>query len=189
MQTEFRKAVLPLELRSLVAFDRKVFSRSDCFPASDWAGYKSFWLSVENHQIGCCAFLEHVGFAQDIREDGVNPRRKGSLYIVTTGILPAFQGCGFGHLLKSFQVAYAKHNGFTRIVTNTRKKNAAMIALNKKHHFEVIRTTPQYYSEPTDATVVMELLLGRHDSARRKTIRHSGPGPGGRLPVLRGARS
>ena len=189
MTIEFRKAVLPLELRSLVTFDQKIFSRSDCFAASDWAGYKSFWLSMENKRIGCCAFLENVDFEQDVRADGVNPRRKDSLYIVTTGILPAFQGRGFGHLLKSFQVAYAKHNGFTRIVTNTRKKNAAMITLNRRHHFEVIRTTPGYYSEPTDATVVMELLLGPHASPHSKTIRRSGTGAGSGLPVLRGARS
>ncbi len=188
MTVEFRTALLPLELRSLVAFDRKVFRRPDCFPASDWAGYKSFWLIVDNKKIGCCAFLEHVDFEQDFREDGVNPRREGCLYIVTTGILPAFQGRGFGHLLKSFQVAYAKHNGFTRIITNTRKKNAAMIALNKRHRFEVIRITPRYYSEPTDATVVMELLLGPHVSPCSKTIRGSGTGSGSGLPVLRGAR-
>ena len=167
MKTEFRAALLPRELRSLVAFDRAVFSASDSFHPSDWASYKSFWMIVENKKIGCCAFLEHVEFLQDIRSDidpdidpgGCNPRRKGSLYIVTTGILPAFQGRGFGNLLKSFEIAYAKRNGFNRIVTNTRKRNAAMLALNRKYHFQVVRTTPRYYSDPTDSTVVMELRL------------------------------
>lgn len=161
MKTEFREALLPRELRSLVAFDRRVFSRSDRFPSSDWASYKSFWLIVENKKIGCCAFLENVDFQHDSRADGVNPRRKGSLYIVTTGILPSFQGRGFGSLLKSFQVAYANRNGFTRIITNTRETNAAMIALNQKYDFQVLRTTPRYYSEPAASTVVMELRLKR----------------------------
>ena len=159
MKTEFREALLPRELRSLVAFDRAVFNESDCFRPSDWAGYKSFWMIVEDKKIGCCAFLENVEFLQDIRSDGANLRRKGSLYIVTTGILPAFQERGFGNLLKSFEIAYAKRNGFTRIVTNTRRRNAAMLALNRKYHFQVVRTTPRYYSDPTDSTVVMELRL------------------------------
>src|SRR5882757_8029965 len=36
MKTEFRKAVLPQELRSLMVFDRKVFSDADIFPALYW---------------------------------------------------------------------------------------------------------------------------------------------------------
>ena len=177
MKTEFREAMLPRELRSLVAFDGKVFNRSDRFPASDWAGYKSFWLIVENKKVGCCAFMEHVDFQHDTRADGVNPERKGSLYIVTTGILPSYQGRGFGSLLKAFQIAYAKTNGFTRLITNTREKNAAMIALNHKYRFRVLRTTPRYYSEPTDATVVMELRLKRRKLIPAGALKPPAPSP------------
>jgi ribosomal protein S18 acetylase RimI-like enzyme len=104
---------------------------------------------------------EHADFADDLADDGVSPRREGSLYIASTGILPNFRGKGFGQLSKAWQIAYARVNGFSRIVTNTRRRNAAMIALNKKFGFRVLRTTPRYYREPTDATVVMELFLGR----------------------------
>ena len=165
MKTEFREAQLPREIRSLVAFDRTVFSESDSFHPSDWATYKSFWMIVDGKKIGCCAFQEHVEFQQDIRSDQANPKRKGWLYIVTTGILPEFQRRGFGSLLKSYQIAYAYRNGFTRIVTNTRKRNAAMLALNRKYHFQVVRTTPRYYSDPIDSTVVMELRLAKHRRA------------------------
>ena len=161
MKTEFRQALLPREIRSLVAFDRAVFSESDSFHPSDWASYKSIWMIVEGTKVGCCAFQEHVEFQQDIRSDQANPKRKGSLYIVTTGILPPFQGRGFGSLLKAYQVAYAKRKGFTRIITNTRKRNGAMLALNLKYDFQVVRTTPKYYSDPIDSTVVMELRLGK----------------------------
>jgi hypothetical protein len=34
-----------------------------------------------------------------------------------------------------------------------------MIALNRKFHFRIRRTTPRYYDDPPDSTVVMELLL------------------------------
>jgi RimJ/RimL family protein N-acetyltransferase len=62
-------------------------------------------------------------------------------------------------LLKAWQIAWARYHGFSRIVTNTRKRNAAMIALNRKFHFRILRTTPRYYDDPPDSTVVMELLL------------------------------
>jgi ribosomal protein S18 acetylase RimI-like enzyme len=147
-------------MRSLLAFDRKVFREPDWFPAEYWRICEAYWMLVDRRKVGCCAFQKNVDFQEDIREDGLNPRRKGSLYISTTGILPQFQGMGFGQLLKSWQIAYARHHGFTRIVTNTRRGNAAMIRLNRKFGFRTVRSTPRYYCDPTEATVVMELDLG-----------------------------
>ena len=158
MRIEFKKAVLPDELRSLTAFDRKVFP-ADYFGAAQWREYQSYWMLLNGRRIGCCAFEEHVDFQDDLREDRTNPPLAGSLYIASTGILPSFQNRGFGHLLKQWQTCYARHNGFTRIVTNTRKGNAAMVHVNRKHNFQVVRTTPGYDSNPIDATVVMELRL------------------------------
>jgi ribosomal protein S18 acetylase RimI-like enzyme len=160
MQTEFRKAVLPDDLRSLVAFDRRLFP-SDCFSAAQWRHFDAYWMLVNRKRVGCCAFWEHVDFQEDTRPDGMNPREEGTLYIVSTGISTRFQQKGFGQLLKAWQVAYARCHGFRRIVTNTRKRNTRMIRLNQKFHFQILRTTPRYYSNPTDATVVMELLLNR----------------------------
>jgi ribosomal protein S18 acetylase RimI-like enzyme len=159
MKTEFRKAVLPRELQSLLAFDRRIFTKSDRITLADWKTYKSYWMLIDDTKVGCSAFEEHVDFHGDIREDGLNTPRRGSLYIVTTGILPRFQRMGFGTLLKAWEVAYARHYGFTRIVANTRSRNDTMIALNKRYHFRVVRTSPRYYSDPTDSTVVMELRL------------------------------
>jgi ribosomal protein S18 acetylase RimI-like enzyme len=34
-----------------------------------------------------------------------------------------------------------------------------MIALNERFGFRVIRTTPRYYSDPVESTVVMELRI------------------------------
>ena len=140
MRTEFRRAILPREIRSLMAFDRKVFSSSDLFDAGTWKVFESYWMVVD-----------HQG--------GINPRLKGSLYISTTGILPRFRGKGFGTLLKAWEISYARYHGFNCIVTNTRKRNVAMIKLNRKFGFRIIRTTPGYYSDPPDSTVVMELRL------------------------------
>ena len=143
MNTEFRKAVIPDELHSLCAFDRKVFP-SDYFPPSDWKGYESYWLIVDGKKkIGCCAF----------------ERQDETLYIATTGILPAFQRMGFGRLMKSWQIAYARRNGFRRIVTHSRKSNAAMIALNRSFGFRKARGIPRYYADPEESAVVMEFRL------------------------------
>jgi len=161
MRTEFRKVKTADEIGSLVAFDRKVFSAVDRFSAEYWRRVQSYWMLIDDVKIGCCAFEKHVDFQQDQRADGMNPRLVGSLYIATTGILPRFQGCGFGRMLKCWQIAYAWQNKFNRIVTNTRKRNKPMIHLNRRFDFEVIRVTPNYYSQPADSTVVMELRINR----------------------------
>lgn len=157
MRTDFIRAVVPREIASLVSFDHRVFPKADWFELDDWREYKSFWMQVDGKKVGCCALAEHVDFQQDTRSTDV--RRRGSLYIASTGILPSFQGRGLGTLMKAWQIAYARCHGFHRIVTNTRKSNGAMIALNKQFGFRVIRTTPRYYADPVEPTVVMELIF------------------------------
>ncbi len=161
MNTEFRKAIVPEEIQSLVIFDHKAFHKypADWFGADDWKACDAWWMIVDNRKVGCCAFEPDVDFQQDIREDGTNRRLRGSLYIVTTGISPPFRGLGFGRLMKCWQVLYARRHGFTRIITNSRKSNRPMIGLNKKFGFKVLRTTPDYYENPREPTVVMELRL------------------------------
>jgi ribosomal protein S18 acetylase RimI-like enzyme len=157
MEVEFKRAVLPDDLRRLRAFDRKTFPRSDLFSIEDWKECESYWMIIDGTRVGCCAFQKHVDFQEDIRPEPAESGAQGSLYISTTGILPKYQGAGLGSLFKSWQIAYARRNGFHRIVTNTRGRNARMIALNRKFGFRVLRTTPGYYRDPTDSTVVMEL--------------------------------
>lgn len=100
-------------------------------------------MIVDGRKIGCCAF---------------EAQRK-TLYIASTGILPAFRRQGFGDLLKCWQIAFARRGGFNRLITNSRKSNKAMIMLNEKFGFKIIRTTANYYQSPSEATVVMELHL------------------------------
>jgi ribosomal protein S18 acetylase RimI-like enzyme len=161
MNIEFRRAIVPKEIRSLVIFDRKAFHEypADWFDRDDWEACDPWWMIVNNRKVGCCAFVPHVDFQGDICEDGKNARLRGSLYIVTTGILPSFRNVGFGGLLKSWQLLYARRHGFTRIVTNTRKSNKPIIGLNQRFGFKVLRTTPNYYEDPREPTVVMELRL------------------------------
>ena len=159
MTTEFRKAVLPDELRSLVTFDHKAFHEypGDWFDRQTWMMYEPWWMIIDNRKAGCCAFERNVDFSED--KYGVNPTRPGSLYISTTGILPEYQGRGLGKLLKVWQIAYAQHNGFTRIVTNHRESNRRIIKLNQSFGFKIVRTTSKYYEAPPEPVVVMELKL------------------------------
>jgi ribosomal protein S18 acetylase RimI-like enzyme len=157
MKTTFRKANPSKELQELVDFDRKVFEKADRFPKSQWREYKSYWMIVDGKKAGCCAFEHNVDFQKDPKT-GESPPLDGSLYIATTAILPPFRRKGLGDLLKVWQISYARHHGFTRIVTNSRKSNRAMIELNKKFGFTAIETVPGYYSGKESA-VVMEKRL------------------------------
>ena len=143
MQTEFRRADPERELRSLLKFDRAVFRVSDRFPADYWRELESYWMLVGGFKVGCCGF--------ELWRD--------ALYIATTGIHPRFQRQGFGRLMKSWEICFARRNGFKRIVTNVRARNAAMIALNVEFGFKRLRRIERYYSGPADATLVMELRL------------------------------
>src|SRR5438270_13141085 len=118
MHTEFRRADPHLEMRSLLAFDRAVFRASDRFPREYWRHLESYWLLIDGKKAGCCAFE-------------LDSPSKGSLYIATTGIHPRFRGSGFGRLLKSWEISFARRYQFHRIVAHVRSKNAAMIELNK----------------------------------------------------------
>ena len=160
MKTEFRRADVPRELRRLVRFDHKAFREypADWFDRAMWLECEAWWMFVDGRRTGCCGFQRHVDFREDIDNAG-NPHSHGCLYIVTTGILPQFRRRGLGRLLKSWQIAYALRHGFTRIVTNTRRSNRAMIRLNQNFGFKIIRTTPGYYARPRESTVVMELQL------------------------------
>jgi ribosomal protein S18 acetylase RimI-like enzyme len=157
MQTQFRQAVIPAEIRTLVAFDRKVFQPSDWFEREDWRAYESWWMIVDKKKVGCCAFESNVDFQEDVRK---KPPRRGSLYVASTGILPKYRRLGFGKVLKSWQISYARYHQFTRIVTNTRESNKIMIDLNRKFGFKVLRITSGYYEDPCEPSVVMELSLG-----------------------------
>lgn len=158
MHTEFRRALIPNEIPQLLAFDQKVFAKADWFSREEWKIYESWWMLVGRRKVGCCAFLHNADFREDIST--VHAPLRGSLYISTTGILTGFQKMGFGAMLKSWQISYARFHRFDRIVTNTRKSNAAMIGLNRRFNFKILRTTPDYYRDPREPTVVMELRLG-----------------------------
>jgi len=109
--------VIPDEIDALCEFDRRDFHAypADLYSPETWRKLESYWMVVDGKTIGCSAFRFHVDY------DG-SPRR-GTFYISTTGVLPEFQGQGFGRLQKEWQIGHAKENGFVRIVTCMRESN------------------------------------------------------------------
>ena len=153
MNIEFLRATLPGDIPALVAMDAQIFAAypADLFTPDIWEDLDTYWMLADGQRIGCSAFVTNANA-------DLHPA-PGCLYIMTTGILPEFQGRGFGTQQKAWQIAFARERHFTRIVTNTRESNARMIALNQKFGFRQIQLVPAFYPEPEEASVVMALDL------------------------------
>jgi ribosomal protein S18 acetylase RimI-like enzyme len=54
-------------------------------------------------------------------------------------------------------VGYAKEHGFKMIVTNMRKSNIPIIKLNEKLGFTTREISPEYYPDPPEDAIVMQL--------------------------------
>ena len=151
---EFRRTILPDEVEALCDFDRQVFGAypDDLFSPEDWAELESYWAIINGKTIGCIALKRNVDYDEEPRQ--------GSLYIESTGVLPEYQRQGLGAKMKRWQIEYAKKHGFGITVTNARQSNAASIALNTQFGFRTREIVPQYYSDPDESAVVMELEIG-----------------------------
>ena len=162
MVIEFRKALIPDDLPALCDFDRRIFHDypGDLFSPEVWSEVESWWMIVDGETVGCTAFLNHVDY---------NGRRKhGTLYIMTTGVLPEYRNRGYGRAQKEWQIEHARKEGFTTIVTNSRQGNTRMIELNRALGFEIRRIEPHYYHDPDEAAVMMRLRLSAHAKAKSK---------------------
>ena len=157
MKVEFRKTELPADAVALREMDLEIFGK-DAFELAHWLTLESYWILADGQVAGCAAFIPHVDFAEDLRDDDENEPQRETLYIQSTGLLANYRGKGVGSRVKAWQIEHARRNGFRRMVTNCRAGNAAMIAVNRKFGFQPIRTTPGYYADG-EATVVMEFRL------------------------------
>jgi ribosomal protein S18 acetylase RimI-like enzyme len=153
MSVEFRRVRVPDEIEVLCEFDRKAFASfpADLFDPEEWAEYESYWMIVDGNTVGCSAFVRDVDYDEQ-------PRPK-CLYIMSTGVLPEFQGRGLGSKQKQWQIEYAIERGFEIIVTNMWESNTRISRLNNKFGFTTRELVPGYYSDPEEAAVVMELKL------------------------------
>ena len=149
---EFKRVVIPDEIEALCDFDRKVFVRypQDVFSPQWWEKCESYWMIADGKVVGCTAFLLNADY--DARP------RPGCLCIDSTGVLPEFQGRGFGRQQKEWQIRYARNEGFTEIVTVMRKGNTRIVRLNESLGFTLRRIDDHYYPDG-EPGIVMELRL------------------------------
>jgi ribosomal protein S18 acetylase RimI-like enzyme len=157
VELEFRRTVLPEDGAELWMMDVEIFG-PDAFTPEDWLNLESYWVVADGRMAGSVAFIQNVDFGEDLGEGEQNVAERGTLYIQSTGLLREFRGRGLGKRVKEWQIEYAKNNGFSRVVTNCRESNAAMIKINERFGFRVVRKTDDYYGDG-EATVVMELEL------------------------------
>ena len=153
MSIEFQEVAVPDEIEALLAFDRSAFADfpADLFEAEEWAGFVSHWMIVDGETVGCSAVVHDNDYDET--------SKLGSLWIASTGILPEHRRKGFGKMLKEWQISYAREHGFKVIVTNMRKSNSPIIRLNEKLGFTIRELSPEYYTDPTEDAIVMELTL------------------------------
>jgi GNAT superfamily N-acetyltransferase len=87
---EFKRVVVPDEIEALCDFDRKAFGLypHDVFSPQWWEKCESYWMISDGKVVGCTAFLLNADY-------DAQPR-PGCLCIDSTGVLPEFQGRGFG---------------------------------------------------------------------------------------------
>ena len=141
----------------LAELDKAIYLPADAFSEKDFMDpdYKNFLLFLDEDPIGSTVLAPHKTIAESY--SAPLPSAEGTLYIISTAILPQFQRSGFGSIVKAWQIAYARRNNFQRIVTNTRVSNRGSIALNQKFKFRITRVITNYYSDPSEDAFALEL--------------------------------
>lgn len=128
------------DARALSAFDRRTFPNKEDHATPSYFLHqqmRSFWLLLGRKRVGACTVIRHATWTKDPCE--LAQHKEGSLYIVSTAILPEWRGIGMATILKAWQIAYAHTEGFRTIITNARASNRHSIALNKKFAFREIQ--------------------------------------------------
>src|SRR5215469_643293 len=140
MRLDFLKVVLPAEMSALLEFDSKIFKNpGDAMFEEDWVNLDSYWMVANDIRVGCCALLNDTDYDEQ--------PRPGYLWIVSIGILPQYQGRGFGTKFTKWQIEYARRASASVLVTNTRESNRAMRAIYETFGFTTRCIVP-YYEDP-----------------------------------------
>ena len=74
-------------------------------------------------------------------------------------IIPEKRGYGFSKLIMERAIIAAKVKKAEKVFLEVRESNEAAISLYSRYNFKEISKRPDYYSNPTEAAVVMQLTL------------------------------
>jgi len=120
MNTEFRRAIIPKEIRSLMIFDSKAFHEHQQTGSTRRLGSLGCLVDdCQHRKVGCCAFEPHVDFQEDIREDGRILAFAAHCTSSRQAFCQAFEA-SFAVPEKMANLVCAP-SWFTRVVTNTRE--------------------------------------------------------------------
>ena len=150
-----RRVSTQREHELLVDMDRRMFRPSDMFGIKDFQQGLCWLIVCNGEPAGSIVMLPDIDLDSEAHEI-VMPK---SLYIASTGILPAWQRHRLGSIAKAFELSYAKTHGFTTMVTMCRSRNAAMLRINERFGFVPRHCVPDVYDQPRDDAVVLELLV------------------------------
>lgn len=158
MDIEIVRASLPKDSVHLAQMDIEIFGSDAFSDPADWLDeLECFWVIIGGNRVGSIAIKHDSTItAWESHDYTYEP---GCMYIVSTGLLPKCRGLGIGSYLKAWEVNYAKLHHFTRVITNCRTSNCIMVNLNKKFGFSEINRIRNYYENPTEDAVILELCL------------------------------
>jgi ribosomal protein S18 acetylase RimI-like enzyme len=152
------RLALPEEVSILCDLERKIFGESDGFVTPDlWEGVEAFFIIHGQEIVGSIAFQHNADIGESYDDDCVVC--EGTLYLISIGIVPEWQGKGIGTRAKEWELAYARSKRYNRVVANTRLSNKISIHLHLKYGFKVTRIVSNYYEDPTEDAVVLEYLF------------------------------
>ncbi|HEY9584055.1 MAG TPA: GNAT family N-acetyltransferase [Candidatus Paceibacterota bacterium] len=147
----------PDEVKILCELDVQIFE-NNAFDAPElWENLETFFILADKFIVGSIALRHNTGMADHYDYEYLP--ETGSIYIVSIGLLPAWQDRKIGKQGMQWIIAYARKNNFTRIVSNVRASNIRSILLHQGAGFRISQLIPEYYEEPKEDTVVLELKL------------------------------
>ena len=132
---------------AIMAMDKVIFGGRDVMHLYEWKQSDVYFLYKDNEPIGCLCIKKNVK----------------SWYINSIGILPGFRGFGFGEYLLKFAVDEFMYSKVGKITAHIRLGNNASICLNLKQGFKIKKVIKNWYENPKEDAVFIELARREKD--------------------------
>lgn len=153
MDFSIEKVDPTMDWNRLDALERQIYRPADQFEPADWKDYECFVLKLRDQDIGALA----LRFNADLTDDDEFIAAPRTLFCGSIGVVPQYHRFGFGSLLLAAMITEARLRKCERIVSNIRESNTTSIALHQKFRFCSIRSILNFYDDPSEAAVIMEL--------------------------------